>query len=140
MDGLTLHQLQCFDAVVSEGGFRQGAAKLHRSHSAVFTAMKKLEDQLGLRLLDREGYRVTLTDAGRSFHRRTRVFLRELSALRDHATQLATGEETELRIVIGDICPLPKSWRCCAVSSRIILQHALTCSSRRSRDLGAAFR
>jgi DNA-binding transcriptional LysR family regulator len=108
MDGLTLHQLQCFDAVVSEGGFQQGAAKLHRSHSAVFTAMKKLEDQLGLRLLDREGYRVTLTDAGRSFHRRTRVFLRELSALRGHATQLATGEETELRIVIGDICPLPE--------------------------------
>jgi DNA-binding transcriptional LysR family regulator len=106
MDGLTIHQLQCFDAVVSEGGFQAGAAKLHRSHSAVFAAIKNLEDQLGLKLLDREGYRVTLTDAGRSFHRRARVFLHELSALRNHATQLAMGEETELRIVIGDLCPL----------------------------------
>jgi DNA-binding transcriptional LysR family regulator len=106
MDALTIHQLQCFDAVVSEGGFQAAATKLHRSHSAVFTAIRNLESQLGLKLLDRKGYRVTLTDAGRSFHRRMRVFLHELSALRNHATQLAMGEETELRIVIGDVCPL----------------------------------
>ena len=106
MDALTIHQLQCFDAVVSEGGFQAAATKLHRSHSAVFTAIRNLESQLGLKLLDRKGYRVTLTDVGRSFHRRTRVFLHELSALRNHATQLAMGEETELRIVIGDVCPL----------------------------------
>jgi len=106
MDALTIHQLQCFDAVVSEGGFQAGATKLHRSHSAVFTAIRNLESQLGLKLLDRKGYRVTLSDAGRSFHRRTRVFLHELSALRNYATQLAMGEETELRIVIGDVCPL----------------------------------
>jgi DNA-binding transcriptional LysR family regulator len=105
MDGVTIHQLQCFDAVVSEGGFQAGAEKLRRSHSTVFTAIKNLEDQLGLKLLDREGYRVALTDAGRSFHGRARVFLHELSLLRNHASQLAMGEETELRIVIGDVCP-----------------------------------
>src|SRR5215475_12988587 len=80
------------------GRFQAGATKLHRSHSAVFTAIKNLESQLGLKLLDRKGYRVTLSDAGRSFHRRTRVFLHELSALRNYATQLAMGEETEMRI------------------------------------------
>jgi DNA-binding transcriptional LysR family regulator len=105
MDGVTIHQLQCFDAVVSEGGFQAGAERLRRSHSTVFTAIKNLEGQLGLRLLDRKGYRVRLTDAGRSFHGRTRVFLHELSLLRNHASQLAMGEETELRIVIGDVCP-----------------------------------
>ncbi|HEV2551179.1 MAG TPA: LysR family transcriptional regulator [Stellaceae bacterium] len=105
MDALTLHQLQCFDAVVSEGGFQAGAERLRRSHSTVFTAIKNLESQLGLKLLDREGYRVRLTDAGRSFHGRTRVFLHELSLLRNHASQLAMGEETELRVVIGDVCP-----------------------------------
>jgi DNA-binding transcriptional LysR family regulator len=105
MDGVTIHQLQCFEAVVSEGGFQAGAEKLRRSHSTVFTAIKNLEGQLGLKLLDREGYRVRLTDAGRSFHGRARVFLHELSLLRNHASQLAMGEETELRIVIGDVCP-----------------------------------
>jgi DNA-binding transcriptional LysR family regulator len=105
MDAVTLHQLQCFDAVVSEGGFQAGAERLRRSHSTVFAAIKNLESQLGLKLLDRAGYRVGLTDAGRSFHGRTRVFLHELSLLRNHASQLAMGEETELSIVIGDVCP-----------------------------------
>ncbi|SDR16615.1 DNA-binding transcriptional regulator, LysR family [Rhizobiales bacterium GAS113] len=108
MDGMTIHQLLCFDAVVTEGGFQAGAAKLRRTHSTVFTSIRNLESQLGLRLLDREGYRVALTDTGRSFHDRTRVFLRELSVLRNHASQLAMGEESELRVVIGDLCPLPQ--------------------------------
>jgi DNA-binding transcriptional LysR family regulator len=108
MDGLTIHQLLCFDAVVTEGGFQAGAVRLRRSHSTVFTSIKNLESQLRIRLLDRDGYRVTLTSAGKSFHDRTRVFLHELSLLQNHARQLAMGEESELRIVIGDACPLPE--------------------------------
>jgi DNA-binding transcriptional LysR family regulator len=108
LDGLTIHQLQCFDAVVTGGGFQAAAEKLLRSQPAVFSAVKNLESQLGLALLDRTGYRVTLTEAGRSFHQRARVFLQELRSLHDHATQLAMGEESELRVVIGDLCPLPE--------------------------------
>jgi len=63
---------------------------------------------LRLNLLDRSGYRVALTDAGRSFYERAHVFLHELRGLRDHAAQLAMGEESELRVVIGDTCPLPE--------------------------------
>jgi DNA-binding transcriptional LysR family regulator len=108
MDGLTIHQLLCFDAVVTEGGFQAGAVRLGRSHSTVFTSIKNLESQLRLRLLDRDGYRVGLTEAGKSFHDRMGIFLHELSVLQNHARQLAMGEESELRIVIGDPCPLPE--------------------------------
>jgi len=109
LDGLTLHQLQCFEAVVSDGGFQQAADRLLRSQPSVSAAVKNLEAQLGLTLLDRSGYRFTLTAEGRSFYERTRVFLHELRRLRDHATQLAMGEESELRVVIGDLCPLPQT-------------------------------
>jgi DNA-binding transcriptional LysR family regulator len=108
MDGLTLHQLLCFEAVVTEGGFQAAAEKLLRSQPTVSSSVKNLETQLRLSLLDRSGYRVALTDAGRSFYERTRVFLHELRGLRDHAAQLAMGEESELRVVIGDTCPLPE--------------------------------
>jgi DNA-binding transcriptional LysR family regulator len=108
MDGLTIHQLLCFDAVVSEGGFQAAAARLRRTHSTVFTSIKNLESQLGLCLFDRQGYRVMLTDQGRSFHARARILLHELQNLRDHAAQLTMGEESELRVVIGDLCPLPE--------------------------------
>jgi DNA-binding transcriptional LysR family regulator len=123
MDGITIHQLQCFDAVVSEGGFQAGAAKLRRSHSAVFTAIKNLENQLGLQLLNRDGYRVTLTETGRSFHGRARMFLHDLSLLRNHANQLTIGEETELRIVIGDVCPLAETL---ALLRRFFAEHTAT--------------
>jgi DNA-binding transcriptional LysR family regulator len=109
MMNITVHQLVCFDAVVSEGGFQAAADKVRRSQPSVFLAVKNLEGQLGLKLLDRSGYRVTLTDAGRSFHARSRVFLQELGALKNHAIQLAMGEEIELRVVIGDLCPLPQT-------------------------------
>lgn len=107
MSDFTLHELQCFDAVAREGSFQAAADKLHRTHPTVFAAVRKLEHQLGLKLLDRSGYRVALTEAGRSFHRRAQELLREVDGLHTHATQLAMGQESELRIVVGDLCPLP---------------------------------
>ena len=109
LDGLTLHQLQCFEAVVSEGSFQAAAEKLLRAQPSVSASVKNLEEQLQLTLLDRSGYRVKLTEAGRSFYERTRLFLQDARRLRDHATQLATGEETELSVVIGDTNPLPET-------------------------------
>lgn len=109
LDGVTLHQLQCFEAVVSEGSFQAAAEKLRRTQPSVSTAVRNLEEQLQLALLDRSGYRVKLTEAGRSFHERTRLFLHDARRLRDHARQLSTGEETELSVVIGDTNPLPET-------------------------------
>jgi DNA-binding transcriptional LysR family regulator len=109
IDGLTLHQLLCFEAVVTEGTFQAAAEKLLRSQPTVSSSVKNLESQLQLSLLDRSGYRVALTEAGRSFYERTRVFLHDAKGLRDHAAQLAMGEESELRIVIGDVSPLPET-------------------------------
>ncbi|MGD6756007.1 LysR family transcriptional regulator [Streptomyces sp. BH105] len=107
MSNFTLHELQCFNAVVRGGGFQAAADLLHRSHPSVFAAVAKLERQLGLELLDRSGYRVRLTEAGHAFHRKVRVMLHEAEELRTYAAQLAMGEEAELRVVLGDLCPLP---------------------------------
>lgn len=108
MKGVTIHQLRCFDAVVAEGGFQAAAAKLHRTHPTICTAVKVLEDQLGIVLLDRSGYRVTLTEAGVAFHQRAQQLLREVEGLGGFAAGLASGDEAELRIVVGDLCPLPE--------------------------------
>jgi DNA-binding transcriptional LysR family regulator len=105
----TITELMCFDAVASEGSFQAAAAKLHRTHPSVFAAVGKLERQAGLRLLDRTSYRVSLTDVGKSFHRQAKKLLRDLDALNTLAAQLAMGEETDLRVVIGDLCPLPET-------------------------------
>lgn len=108
MTPMTLHEILCFDAVVREGGFQAAALALNRSHAAVFAAVAKLEQNLGLSLLDRSGYRVALTEAGRSFHQKAQALLGEAHALGLHARQLATGEETRLRVILGDVCPVER--------------------------------
>jgi DNA-binding transcriptional LysR family regulator len=110
-EGVTLLQLQCFNAVVTDGSFQAAADRLGRSQPSVSVAVKNLESQLQLKLLNREGYRVALTDAGRSFHQKTQVLLGELKSLRNHAVHLAAGEESDLRVVVGDLCPLPQTLR-----------------------------
>ena len=64
LDGVTLHQLQCFEAVVSEGSFQAAAEKLRRTQPSVSTAVRNLEEQLQLALLDRSGTRSMLREDG----------------------------------------------------------------------------
>jgi DNA-binding transcriptional LysR family regulator len=104
---IKVHDLRCFDAVASAGGFQAAAIALNRSHPSVYAAVARLEQLLALTLLDRSGYRVVLTEAGRLFHARTQLTLREFDQLQTYADQLAGGEETVLRIVLGDLCPRP---------------------------------
>ncbi|GAC1042813.1 LysR family transcriptional regulator [Rhizobium sp. No.120] len=106
MQPFTLQEIQSFDAVVREGGFQAAASALNRSHTAVFAAIAKLEANLGVALLDRSGYRVGLTEAGRSFHRKAQALLGEMEELKVHAHQLTMGEETHLRVILGDTYPL----------------------------------
>ncbi|MBZ9767254.1 LysR family transcriptional regulator [Mesorhizobium sp. CA6] len=108
MDGVKLHDLRCFDAVARRGSFQAAAQALHRTHPSVFAAVARLEEQLGLTLLDRSGYRVSLTDEGRLFHARAQLTIREFEHLRTYAGQLASGEETMLRVIMGDVCPRPR--------------------------------
>ena len=81
MDRIKLHDLRCFDAVATEGSFQVAGMALNRTHPSVFAAVARLEQQLGLRLFDRSGYRVGLTDAGRLFQARAQLALREFDEL-----------------------------------------------------------
>ena len=106
MSEFTLLELSAFDAVASAGSFQAAAAKLHRTHPTIYAAVKSLESQLGLTLLDRSAYRVRLTEDGRAFHQRVKVLLGDIHLLKAFADQLGVGEESELTIVIGDACPI----------------------------------
>jgi DNA-binding transcriptional LysR family regulator len=101
----TLHELACLDAVITEGGFQPAAEALNRTRSAVIAAVAKLERGVGVALLDRSGYRVTPTQVGRAFRHQAREVLAQARALDQSARLAAQGEETDLRIVIGDVTP-----------------------------------
>ena len=61
---MELRQLESFRAVLREGSFTAAAKKLHMTQPAVSLHIKALEEELGARLLDRDGRGVRLTEAG----------------------------------------------------------------------------
>ena len=83
---LDTRRLRVFIEVVRQGGFSRAAHRLHASQPTVSKAVQQLEDELGLRLLDRIGRRVTLTSAGELVYRRAVPLLAQSD---DLATELA---------------------------------------------------
>jgi DNA-binding transcriptional LysR family regulator len=108
MINFTLNELSCFEAVVAQGSFQAAATQLHRSHPAVYAAVKSLEARLDTVLLDRSSYRVKATPAGEAFLERIKSILLDANALQGFADHLSRGEETQLRVVVGDLCPTQK--------------------------------
>jgi DNA-binding transcriptional LysR family regulator len=62
---VNIPELEVFLAVASERSFSKAAHRLHRTQSAVSQALRRLEDQLGERLVDRSTKDGRLTEAGR---------------------------------------------------------------------------
>jgi DNA-binding transcriptional LysR family regulator len=105
---LALSQLRVLEALVKEGSLQAAATRLNRTHPTLHTSLNKMEQALGFKLFDRSGYRLQLTKEGSGFLSRARRVLAEMADLQAYAAGLAAGEETELRIVIGDLSPLPQ--------------------------------
>lgn len=62
--------LRAFVEVVRQGGFSQAAKTVFATQSTVSKAVKQLEDEVGVPLLDRIGHRSVLTAAGQVVYRR----------------------------------------------------------------------
>ncbi|MEC9483422.1 MAG: LysR family transcriptional regulator [Halomonas sp.] len=67
--------LQAFLAVADQGSFSLAADQLYLTQPAVSKRIASLEDQIGARLFDRIGRRVSLTEAGRVLLPRAREIL-----------------------------------------------------------------
>ncbi|MEB3754133.1 LysR family transcriptional regulator [Acinetobacter sp. MD2(2019)] len=72
---MTFTQLEILNAVVERQGFSTAAAQLRISQSAVSHAIKALEDELGVTLLNRQAGGVVLTDIGTCLIQRARMIL-----------------------------------------------------------------
>jgi DNA-binding transcriptional LysR family regulator len=78
-----LGDLNAFVAVARAGGFREGARATRTSASGLSDAVRRLETQLGVRLLNRTTRSVVPTDAGRSLLERLAPALTEVEAALD---------------------------------------------------------
>jgi len=105
---ISLELLQILDAIDRHGSFTAAAAALHRVPSALSHAVSKLEDDLDLRLFDRQGRKATLNEAGRTLLDDGRQLLHAASELERRVQRIANGWEAELRIAVDAIIPIER--------------------------------
>lgn len=87
---MQLSQLEYLQAVANYGGVRKAARAVHVSPQAVSSAIKKLESEYQIVLLNRSAGEAVLSPAGREFARRARVILAQVDDLKKY-TQSGNG-------------------------------------------------
>jgi DNA-binding transcriptional LysR family regulator len=95
---MELRHLRYFVAVADHLHFRRAAERLHVAQPAVSEQVRKLEDELGVRLFDRDKRSVSLTDAGAAMLEEARRVLRQAEIAQMAARNARDRATTLLRI------------------------------------------
>ncbi|MGZ8265074.1 MAG: LysR family transcriptional regulator [Burkholderiales bacterium] len=118
-----LHPISVFVKVAEARSFTAAAKRLGLSPSAASKSLTRLEQRLGVRLLNRTTRTVSLTDDGSAFYERCRLILSEL----EDAESAVTREQSEPRGRLRVVTP--------AGFGRAVLIPVLTRFAARHREL-----
>jgi DNA-binding transcriptional LysR family regulator len=105
---MELRHLRYFSAVAEDLSFRRAARRLHVSEPALSQQIGDLEDELGLRLFDRNSRGVELTEVGRVFLVGVRRALVSVEKAIAQAKEAAAGHRG--RLSIGTIAPITQAF------------------------------
>ena len=84
---MELRHLRYFDAVAGELNFTRAAQKLRVAQPALSRQIRQLEDELGVKLLERNHHGVRLTEAGKAFWQEAAALLKQS----EQAVRVARG-------------------------------------------------
>jgi DNA-binding transcriptional LysR family regulator len=98
---MDLRKLEIFVRVAQLKNFSQAALSLHMAQPAVSIAIRKLEEELEVRLLDRSGRQVRLTAEGENLLQRAEAILQQVADLKDSNSAMRGLLQGELSIA----CP-----------------------------------
>ncbi|MCF6236666.1 MAG: LysR family transcriptional regulator [Gammaproteobacteria bacterium] len=102
---VALEQWRVLQAVIDHDGYAQAAEHLHRSQSSVSYTVSKLQEQLGVSLLQIEGRKAVLTEVGEVLLRRSRQLVEDAAELEQFAYCLEEGWEAEIDLVVDAAFP-----------------------------------
>ena len=97
-----LDGIAAFARVVESGSFSAAARQLRISKSAVSAHVQRLEERLGIRLLNRTTRRLSMTEAGAAYYRHCTRILAEAEAAEQAASALQREPRGTLRISAPD--------------------------------------
>ena len=95
---MLFRQIEYFQAIVETGNFYQAAEKCSVSQSAISQQIKKLEQELGVKLLDRHNRTFSLTPSGEHFYRKSLILVSDLEQIKLETKRIASNDHAILRI------------------------------------------
>lgn len=107
MSKVSIEQWRVLQTVVDEGSFARAAVKLHKSQSSISYTITRLQDMLGLKLLQMEGRRAILTEQGIRILNLSRQITRAADNVESAAHLFNSDCEKSLRIAVDEIFPMP---------------------------------
>ena len=95
---MNLNQLRYFVSVAELKSFTKAAMNHYISQTAITQQIHALEENIGVKLLDRNSRPISLTPAGKVFLKEAREILGRMDAALLHTREASTGLEGELRL------------------------------------------
>ncbi len=135
MTWLNYHHLQYFWVVAHHGSIAAASSELRLAGPTISAQLRKLEDQLGGKLLRRDGNRLVLSDFGRL----VLPFADEIFALGRDITELANGHvrKRPVRLAVGVVASFPRwlIYRLLEPALQLPVKIDLYCSQGRAERL-----
>jgi DNA-binding transcriptional LysR family regulator len=98
MTGMTLDQLQIFLTVAEQMHFTRAAEVLYMSQSSISSAIQNLEKYYGLKLFDRIGRHIEITEAGKFLQTEARQILEQVNLTERGLRELNNLQRGELKL------------------------------------------
>lgn len=93
-----LKQIKYFQAVVRCGSFTKASEECYISQSAISQQVQALEQELGVKLLERNNRKFTLTPAGEYFYKKSLTLIADYEKLCRETVSIAHEDDSKLRI------------------------------------------
>ena len=97
---VTLEQLKVLVAVAECDSLKQAASRVYKSQPALTLALKELENQLGVTLFDRNGYRIKLNSQGQIIYQKALISLSSVNDIIQTAKHFNLGHEEKITLAV----------------------------------------
>lgn len=132
----TIEQWRILQAVVDCGGYAHAAKHLNKSQSSLNHAVSKLQQVLGVQVLEVRGRKAFLTEIGEVMLRRSRQLTQTVIELEQLADNLNDGWEPQVRLAVemvfdrDPIMKLLQQFESLSRGSRLIIEDAVLTGSK----------
>lgn len=95
---VSLRNLKLVNVIVKEGSVTKASEKLYLSQPALSHQLKKLEEEIGLKVFNRLNKKLVLTDVGQILYSNSEKILASISLLNSELEEIKKGKKKRIRL------------------------------------------